>query len=54
MLTNEAQFDRQWQGLPLLAKLLGRRPLSESAEIELYGGTSVSDNIFTEFDREHR
>ena len=51
MLTDEAQFRREWQGLPLLGKLLGQRRLSENAEIGLYGATSVSDNIFTEFDR---
>ena len=51
MLTDEAQIRRQWQGLPLLGKLLGQRRLSGSAEINLYGGTSVSNNIFTEFDR---
>ena len=51
MLTDEAQFRREWQGLPLLGKLLGQRRLSENAEIGLYGATSVSENIFTEFDR---
>ena len=51
MLTDKAMFDRKWQGLPLLAEVIGQRRLSADAEIELYGPSSVSDNIIALFTR---
>lgn len=45
MLTAKAEFERRWQGLPVLAKVIGDAELSEDAAIRLYGRTSVSDNV---------
>lgn len=51
MLTERAMFERKWEGLPLLAELIGQRRLSADGEVRLYGPSSVSDNIFEIFRR---
>jgi hypothetical protein len=46
-LTEEAYFERKWEGLPILANLIGKKQLS----MEWCGESSVADNIIDRVNR---
>ena len=46
-LTEQAYFERKWEGLPILANLIGKKQLS----MKWYGESSVADNIMDRVNR---